>query len=116
MNKPYNTIKSLIQFYGWKELALSALTGFLFFIFPTVLLLTVSINIMFIYSRIYVSIYGITLLLNVAITIYATARVIETIKHYQIVEQIDYKAIQVQLSVITSILVVAVYYVVFYFL
>ncbi len=116
MNATIKKLITLIKLYRWQQLALAVLTGTLFFLFPTALIVTLSVNIMIIYGRIYIYIYSITMLITIYLSMYANQRFIETLKHYHVFEELDYKAIHLQITLGTSVIIVAVYYIIFNFL
>lgn len=116
MNKLNNNILSIFKKYSKKEAFLSLLTGFLFFVFPTVLLLAISVNLMIIYARIYSIMYGVTLIITIYFGIYGSKKVVETLQHYQKHEDMDYDAIYAQISMIMTILILGVYITIFNFL
>ena len=116
MNKPQTSFKDIVVLYGVKQVLLCVLTGFLFFVFPLALVAAVSVNLMFLYARNYVMIYGITLLITIYLGIFANQKIVQTLQHYHQYESVDYKSILLQLSMVSSIVITLVFYVIFIFL
>ncbi len=106
INKEYRTINDLRVFYLPTRILKSFLTGFIFFILPTTLLVTLTVNIVSLYFyNVFYFLLGLYIILT-AIAFFTNRIVIDTLKNYNDhSDAFDYKNILVILTVTSSIVI-----------
>jgi hypothetical protein len=110
MNKPIflKTLKQQINCinteYSNNQIVLSVLTGFIFFVFPASLFITLAVNLIIIYFFYFEIIYAFLFLILFGLAYFSSSKFIETLKNYKISDQIDYSYIKSKAISINAIL------------
>ena len=106
IRKEYSTLNDLRVFYLPTRILKSFLTGFIFFIIPASLLITLTVNIVFLY---FYNVFYFLVVLYILLTVFAfftNKIVIETLKNYVDRSDVfDYKNILIILTVTSSIVI-----------
>ena len=115
-NVIYSRIRDLRKFYSVKELIKSTLTDFLFFIFPTLLTVTILVNLILLMINNFLYIMILIYVILVAINFMSKKMFITTLKNYNNVENLDYDHIKGTLLVITNLALLAIVYVITFYI
>jgi len=114
IDKRHYRLRELTIYYSPADLIKSLSTGLIFFIFPTTLLviLTINISLLYVYNITYflVALYVIV----VAVAYYSNTIVISTLKNYEDhSNEIDYDHIHLMLTVISGVTILVLFTIVF---
>lgn len=91
--------RALYKYYTYEELFKSFLTGFLYFLLPSVLIIALGVNLIITFYYIFMWYYVIMFLILFILVYYGICKVIETLKNYNDVAIIRYTRIKITMVV-----------------
>ena len=113
-NKKNYNLKDLNKFYLPSMIFKSFLTGFIFFVFPVALLVTLTVNVMllYIYNTLYFAI-GLYVL-TVGVAYFSNKIVIQTLKNYgDKSSELDYDKIHLIITIIAGVVILVIFAIIF---
>lgn len=113
-DKLHNRLLDLRIYYMPIVIFKSFITGFLFFLFPTVLLVTIMVNIVLLYAYLLIQFLGGLFILLVIISFFTNKIIINTFKNYgDRSADLDYSRIYVILNIISFVSILTIFIIAF---